>query len=599
MRIPLIAVAAACFLPIAALAEELPPGYWPPERTPEILDLTRTVRLAPPLTDLTAGERSAVRELVEAGKLMQRIYEDSLHPQALSSIATLEQLAASSEQSEPTSEIQALLDLYRLFRGPIATTRDNRREAFLPVDPETPARNVYPADLTRAQLDAYLAEHPDQRDELLGAHTVVKRVTEDNLKQDLALLGRYPAVDVLHPGLRRRLQNLRSDAKDTQFYAIPYSLRWGNELYRVYLRLNNAARAVESSDEEFARYLRNRARDLLSGDYESGDAAWISGNFKRLNAQIGAYETYDDTLYGAKSFMSLSILKRDEAATRAAREAVRNLQGIQDALPSPQRRQVRTDLSIGVFDVIADFGQARGRNSATILPNDPLMVKRYGRVLLLRQNILRNPELFANSQGMWKALVGSPFDGDLSEQGELSRVLWHEVGHYLGVDRDKRGRPLAVALESAADPFEELKADLVSLFAAAYLRKEGSISELDASHWFASGLNRTFLDAKPRREQPYQTMQLMQFNWFFERGVFELEPVNGALMIRYERFPDAVESMLDAVLKLQFEGERSSAEAFIERWTYWRADLHDTIAKTMRDNRAFQYALMRYGVLGE
>jgi hypothetical protein len=599
MRIPLIAVAAACFLPIAALAEELPPGYWPPERTPEILDLTRTVRLAPPLAELTAGERSAVRELVEAGKLMQRIYEDSLHPQALSSIATLEQLAASSEQSEPTSEIQALLDLYRLFNGPVATTRDNRSEAFLPVDAETPARNVYPADLTRAKLDAYLAEHPDQRSELLGAHTVVKRVTEDNLKQDLALLGRYPAVDVLHPGLRRRLQKLRSDANDTQFYAIPYSLRWGNELYRVYLRLNNAARAVESSDEEFARYLRNRARDLLSGDYESGDAAWITGNFKRLNAQIGAYETYDDTLYGAKAFMSLSILKRDEAATRAARATVRNLQGIQDALPSPQRRQVRSDLSIGVFDVIADFGKARGRNSATILPNDPLMVKRYGRVLLLRQNILRNPELFANSQGMWKALVGSPFDGDLSEQGELSRVLWHEVGHYLGVDLDKRGRPLAVALESAHDPFEELKADLVSLFAAAYLRKEGSLSELDASHWFASGLNRTFLDAKPRREQPYQTMQLMQFNWFFERGVFELEPVNGALMIRYERFPDAVESMLDAVLKLQFEGERSSAEAFIERWTYWRADLHDTIAKTMRDNRAFQYALMRYGVLGE
>jgi hypothetical protein len=70
-------------------------------------------------------------------------------------------------------------------------------------------------------------------------------------------------------------------------------------------------------------------------------------------------------------------------------------------------------------------------------------------------------------------------------------------------------------------------------------------------------------------------------------------------MIRYERFPDAVESMLDAVLKLQFEGERTSAEAFIERWTYWRADLHDTIAKTMRDNRAFQHALMRYGALGE
>src|SRR5687768_3876898 len=77
-------------------AEELPPGYWPPERTPEILDLTKTVRLAPSLTDLTPGERRAVQELLEAGKIMQRIYEDSLHPQALQAYDTLEQLGSKS-----------------------------------------------------------------------------------------------------------------------------------------------------------------------------------------------------------------------------------------------------------------------------------------------------------------------------------------------------------------------------------------------------------------------------------------------------------------------------------------------------------------------
>ena len=38
---------------------------------------------------------------------------------------------------------------------------------------------------------------------------------------------------------------------------------------------HEAADAVEKDDEEFARYLRNRARDLMSDDYESGDAAWI------------------------------------------------------------------------------------------------------------------------------------------------------------------------------------------------------------------------------------------------------------------------------------------------------------------------------------
>jgi len=580
----------------SAWAEELPPGYWPPERTPEILDLTKTVRLAPKLDDLSSGERRAVHELLEAGKLLQRIYEDALHPQALQAYDTLLQL--STKLSQPP-ETQSLLDLYRLFKGPIATTPDNRREAFLPVSPEMPAHNVYPDNATRAEIDAYLLSHPDEREALLGQRTVVRRASPQNLTRDIEALRRYPALDQLHPGLRRKLLALQTAGDAGQLYALPQSVRWAPELSRVYTRLNNAARHVESSDVEFARYLRNRARDLLSDDYESGDASWVTGNFKHLNAQIGSYETYDDALFGAKAFMSMSLLKRDETASKKLRETVRDLQSIEDALPSPQHRRVREDVPIGVYDVIADFGQARGRNGATTLPNDPLFVKRYGRTILLRANILRNADLFANTQSAWKALVSSPFDGDLTEEGELNRVLWHEIGHYLGVDRDRRGRSLDVALQSAADTFEELKSDLVALFAASLLQKSGSYSDEEMVSVYASGINRMLQDAKPRKEQSYQTMQLMQFNWFYERGVFEVEPVTNSIVIRYGRYHEAVTDMLEAVLKIQHEGDRTAAEAFIERWSNWREDLHEPIAKMLRDNRPFQYALFRYGALGE
>lgn len=577
-------------------AKELPPGYWPPERTPEILDLTRTVRLAPSLNDLTAGERRAVRELVEAGKLMQRIYEDAYHPEALQAYDTLVQLGSDPEDPAPT---QTLLDLYRLFKGPIATTPDNRREAFLPVSPETPNRNVYPLDANRSEVEAFMAAHPEERPALLNARTVVRRATQENLKTDLDSLRRHPAIDVLHPGLRRKLQALRAAQDTTQLYALPYSVRWAGEIMRVYVRLNNAARYVEESDAEFARYLRNRARDLLSDDYESGDASWITGEFRRLNAQIGAYETYDDALLGTKAFMSLSVLKRDEAATRKVRDAVRNLQAIEDALPSPQRRRVRNELPIGVYDVIADFGQARGRNTATVLPNDPLMASRYGRIILLRANILRNPELTANKQAPWRALMTSPFRGDLTEDGEFNRTLWHEIGHYLGVDRDRRGRPLSAGLQDLADTFEELKADLVALVAAAPLQRSGVLTELERIQIYASGVNRTLLSAKPRREQAYQTMQLMQFNWLYGKGVVEIEPVTGGMVIHYARYHDAAREMLEAVLKIQYEGDRAQAEAFVEQWSAWSDTLHEPIAKTIRENRLFEYALMKYSVLGE
>lgn len=588
------ATTAIIFRPV--LADELPPGYWAPERTPEILERTKTVRLAPSLKELSAGEKRALQELLEAGKIIQRIYEDARHPQALEAFDTLMQL--SNKLSQPP-ETQSLLDLYRLFKGPIATTPDNRREAFLPVEPETPARNVYPSNATSTELETYLLAHPDERDALLNERTIVRRVTPANIKRDLDALQKFAAIDLLHPGLRRKLETLQAAKESEGFYAIPYSLRWAPEMTRIYRHLNAAARAIESTDSEFARYLRNRARDLLTDDYESGDAAWVNGNFKRFNAQIGAYETYDDALMGSKAFMSMSLLKRDEAATKQLREAARNIQEIENQLPAPQHRRIREDIPIGVYEVIADFGQSRGRNAATTLPNDPLFVKRYGKIILLRANILRNPELFANTQSSWKALMASPFDGDLSEEGELQRTLWHEIGHYLGLERDKRGRSLEAALQSSADTFEELKADLVALFAAAQLQKAGTYSENELVSIYASGINRTLQDAKPRREQPYQTMQLMQFNWFHDRGVFEVENVTNTLIIHYDRYPEAVAAMLEAVFKIQYEGERAAAEAFIDRWTNWREDFHDVVAKTIRDNRSFQYALFRYSALGE
>ena len=56
-----------------------PPGYWPLEKSQPIVDKTQTIQLAPDLTQLSAGERTAVARLLEVGKIFQRIYEDQRH----------------------------------------------------------------------------------------------------------------------------------------------------------------------------------------------------------------------------------------------------------------------------------------------------------------------------------------------------------------------------------------------------------------------------------------------------------------------------------------------------------------------------------------
>src|SRR5690606_19661823 len=101
---------------------------------------------------------------------------------------------------------------------------------------------------------------------------------------------------------------------------------------------------------------------------------------------------------------------------------------------------------VGAYDVIADFGQARGGNTASILPNDALYARRYGRTILLRANIMRSPEIFAGTHAAWAAAVAPAFAGDLTADSTFQRTLWHEVGHYLGVDRTRDNRDLDAAL---------------------------------------------------------------------------------------------------------------------------------------------------------
>ena len=555
------------------MAVQIPAGYWPESKSNEILAKTETIRLAPDLSSLS--DAAALKDLLAAGAIMQTLYEESRHHQALSALAELKRL---HEETGRTKRTQNLLDLYRLNHGPIAVTLDNAREPFLPVAPQVPGRNVYPIDVTREELDAFLAAHPETKDEILAERTVVRRATKENIARDRATLAAHPTLRDLHPELTARLENAKA------FYAVPYSVAYADRLFAAQKLLMSAATKIEASDAEFARYLRNRARDLISNDYESGDASWVTGRFNKFNAQIGAYESYDDALYGAKAFHSMSIVMANDKATAELRDAVTHLQEIEDILPYESHKRVRNDIPVGVYDVIADFGQARSANTATILPNDPLFARRYGRTILLRGNILTHPDIFAQDQRVFRAATVDAHTNDLGPDGNLQRTLWHEIGHYLGPDGEGLGE--------YSDSVEEMKADLVSLFALHHM-KHPSLRSIQAS-----GIRRTLQSVQPRSDQPYQTMQLIQFNWFLDKGLIEADPQTARLTIHYDRYAEVVTSLLREVLRLQ-TSPKSETAAFFAKWTTWKPELHEKLAARIRAAQGARFRQMRYAALGD
>jgi hypothetical protein len=570
----------------------LPRGYWSEQQVREVLDRTLVSHVGADISSLGPGERAALLSLLAAGRVLQDLGEHQEHPQALTS---RERLRGLHERLGRRARTADLLGLYELYQGPIATTIENALVPFLPVDPFAEGRNVYPWAIEAAEIQAFLDRRLDLRASILDPRAVVRRTVPAALKADLATLKRQAALAALHPGLGPRLEALLARPDDEPFYAVPYSVAWPGHLIAASEHLRQAADAVDDEDPDFAAFLRHRSRDLLVDDNEAGDAAWVRGSFGHLDAVIGAYESYDDDLFGVKTFFGAAILIRDEAGSRTVRDRLSHLQAVEDALPSTTHRTVRMDIPIGSFDLVAAFAQARGV-VAEILPNDPELTRKYGRKIVLRRNLSIDVERFKRIRTRWDVAFGSNHAGELTPEGAYDQVIGHELGHYLGPDTDLQGRTIETALGEDAALIEELKAELVSMFMALRMHRAGQMDEMGLRRIMAGGIVATLRPVRPLRTQPYPTLWQMQNTWFFEHGLLEAD--GDRMTIRYDRAGDVVEAMLREALALQERGTRAESNAFIERWSAW-TDRNQRLATAIRAADPYRFGLDRYSILDE
>ena len=269
------------------------------------------------------------------------------------------------------------------------------------------------------------------------------------------------------------------------------------------------------------------------------------------------------------------------------------------SIPYESSRKIDDDIPVGVYDVLADFGQSRGANPASILPNEGYLTTQYGRTIIVRGNILSNSDAFAEKKIAFAAVTDPVHHGDLSPDGYLYHVFWHEVGHYLGPVDTADGRPVPDALGQALNPLEEMKSDLISLYAVPYLLKTGLYDARTAQSIYATGIRRVLLKNRPRRDQDYGTMMLIQFNWFIEHGLLSFDVENRTLKIDYAKYHEVVEDLLAKVLTLQSAGSESEAEQFIERYTYWDDSVNGIIAARMREAEKYRFTLVTYETLND
>ena len=140
--------------------------------------------------------------------------------------------------------------------------------------------------------------------------------------------------------------------------------------------------------------------------------------------------------------------------------------------------------------------------------------------------------------------------------------------------------------------------DLVSAFTSAHMNANGDMTDEVFRSVQAASILRVLQKNQPRtKEQPYQTMQLMQLNYFLEYGLLSYDPSSVRLEIHYDRYNEVVTQMLGEVLGIQQQGDSQRAGEFIEKYINWTPELHDRLAERLRNSSRYRFVMVRYKAL--
>jgi hypothetical protein len=286
---------------------------------------------------LSQRERDMIDQLVVALHELENIYWRQSDPDALALYNALE--------GDHTPLAQKLR--HYLFINGSRFDLVDANKPFVGTMPMPPGHALYPAGLTRADIEAYVARNPARKPAIYNPYSIVSRTGPGG--SDLAG-------------------------------------EWYHSKFVEFLRPAAAAlrKAAELSDDAaFANFLRLRATALLTDDYYNSDIAWLELKNPKFDIIYAPYETYLDDLLGVKTSYGASILIRNETESQKLALYEQYIPDIQDALPlAPEDRpSVRGHATpMEVMDAPLRAGDLRHGYQAVAdnLPNDPRILLQKG-----------------------------------------------------------------------------------------------------------------------------------------------------------------------------------------------------------------------------
>jgi hypothetical protein len=480
------------------------------------------VRMRFDASTLTARERQEVDQLVVALHALESMFWRQSDPVGLALYKAL-----AGNKTKVAQDVRH----YLMINGSRwDLVREN--EPFVGTQPMPPGHYLYPPDLTRASVDAYVKAHPDARKTIFDPFTLVRR-------QGATLVGR---------------------AYHDEFK--PYVTAAADALRKA---------AALSTDPAFAKFLQLRADALLTDDYYASDVAWLDEKNPKIDVIFAPYETYLDNLLGVKTSYGAAILIRNEAESRNLEQYERWVPDIQDSLPlAPEDRpSVRGKATpMEVMDAPLRAGDLRHGYQAVAdnLPNDARIHKEKGTKKIFFKNFMD-----ARVREVILPLAARVMDPAQAKQatgaGYLASTILHEICHGLGPAFARRGGKqvdIREAIGATYSGLEEAKADVVGMYALKWLVDKGVLPKDRLEEYYASYVAGIFRTVRFGTGEAHGRAEMMEFNYLASQGAIVSR--GGRYHVDYAKMPPAITSLAKELLQQEATGDSARATAWFTKY---------------------------------
>jgi hypothetical protein len=495
-----------------------------------VIDYDRTL--------LDDRERQVVARLVEASRYIDEIFWRQVSEQNPQWRARL------AEEAKTSAEAAAAYAYFLNMKGP--WDRLQREEPFVNFGPKPEGAGFYPADVTREEIERWVAANPGDKEAFQGLFTVIRR-------------------------------------QGDRLVAIPYSEYYSDLLIPAAAKLREAAALADNAS--LKTYLTKVADSFAKNDYFESDLAWMDLD-SNIEVIIGPYEVYEDNLFNYKAAFESFITAVDRPFSEKLMVYTKLLPEMEKNLPIPDQHKNPNrgaESPIKVVQEIFTAGDARRgvQTAAFNLPNDERVREAKGSKKVMLKNVM--DAKFARSGHPISQRVLDPSQvGLVNQDAYFYWVLFHELAHGLGpgiiTGPDGQRVEARLLLKDTYSTIEEAKADVLGVWALLFVMDRKLEVPFNANQLFATVTGLDFRSMRFGLDAAHGRGTAIQWNYYREKGAI-VPTAEGRFRVDFDRYRTAVTSLANELLMIEALGDYERANALIQKYGQSTAEIEAVKAR--------------------